>query len=186
MLIYSMGVSADGFVADRDGRFDWNDTSEELFRLHIARVGGLSAYLLGRRLYENMRVWDTDPAMRATELGATFADIWAALPKVVFSRTLHQVEGNARLASAPLPEEIAAALDSAGADVEIGGADLASQAIELDLVDEFRIFRAPVIAGGGTRYLPPVGRSLPLELVETRAFDAVVYERYRRPRTQRG
>jgi len=182
MLIYAMGVSADGFVADRDGNFDWGPLSDELFLFHTERVGSLGGYLLGRRLYETMRVWETDASMRSTEAGAEFADIWTALPKVVFSRSLSEVHGNARIASAPLAEEIAA-LGASGTDIEIGGPDLAAQAVGLDLIDEYRIFRSPVIAGGGTPYLPPVDQPLPLELLDTRTFDAVVYERYRRNRT---
>src|SRR5256885_12677962 len=105
MLIFSMGVSVDGFIADRDGRFDWTVPSEEQFRFHLAQVGDLGGYLCGRRLYETMLGWETDPAMRATDLGAAFADVWCALPKVVFSRTLDRVQGNARLAEASVGEE---------------------------------------------------------------------------------
>jgi hypothetical protein len=83
-----------------------------------------------------MLVWETDPAMRDTELGAAFADVWCALPKVVFSRTLDSVQGNARLAEASVAEEAAAALDATDKDVSIGGAGLAAAAIELGLVDE--------------------------------------------------
>ncbi len=110
MLIYSMGVSVDGFIADRNGGFGWTDPSEEQFRFHIAQVRELGAYLCGRRLYETMLVWDTDPALRADEPGAAFADAWCPLPKVVFSHMLERVEGNARLAEAPLAEEVGAAL----------------------------------------------------------------------------
>src|SRR3712207_9032401 len=91
-----------------------------------------------------MLVWETDPSFRESELEAAFADIWSALPKVVFSRTLDSVQGNARLAEASLADEAAAALDASGKDVEIGGAGLAAAAIELDLVHEFRIFRYPI------------------------------------------
>jgi dihydrofolate reductase len=121
--------------------------------------------------------------MRATELGAAFADVWSALPKVVFSRTLDTVEGNARLATSSVAEEAAAAIASTDRDVEIGGAGLAAAAIGLGLVDELRIFRVPVVVGGGTPYLPAVAEDIALELVETTAFDSrVVYERYRRVR----
>src|SRR4051794_9899413 len=112
MLIYSMGVSADGFITDREGGFGWSTPSEELFRFHFAQVGELGGYLLGRRLYETMLVWETDPSMRDDELRAMFADIWCALPKVVFSRTLHSVQGNARLAEGSVAEEAAVALDA--------------------------------------------------------------------------
>jgi dihydrofolate reductase len=126
-----------------------------------------------------MLVWETDPSLRGDELGAAFADAWCALPKVVFSRTLASVEGNARLAKAPVADEITAALDSTDKDVEIGGAGLAAQAIELGLVDELRMFRNPVVVGGGTPFLPPITEDLPLELIETRTFGSrVIYERY--------
>ena len=181
MLIYSMGVSVDGFIADREGGFDWGAPSDELFRFHLARVGELGGYLLGRRLYETMLVWETDPSRRDNELGAAFADVWCAIPKVVFSRTLDSVQGNARLAEAPLAEEVAAALDATDKDLEIGGAGLAAVAIELGLVDELRMFRYPVVVGGGTPYLPPVTEDVRLDLIETRTFNSrVIYERYRR------
>ena len=184
MLIYSMGgVSVDGFIADRDGAFDWGAPSEDLFSFHIARVGELGGYLLGRRLYESMLVWETDPSMRATEARAAFADIWCALPKVVFSRTLDRVQGNARLAEGSVAEEVAAAVGATDKPVSIGGADLAAQAVELDLLDELRIFRYPVVVGGGTPYLPPVAEHVPLDLIESRTFESrVIYERYRRVR----
>src|SRR4051795_13401912 len=182
MLIYSMGVSVDGFVADREGAFAWTVPSEELFGFHLAQVRELGGYLLGRRLYETMLVWETDPSLREDELGAAFADVWNAIPKVVFSRTRDSVQGNARLAEASLAEEIAAVLDATDKDVEIGGAGLAAQAIELGLVDELRMFRNPVVLGGGTPFLPPVTDDIPLELVQPRTFGPPgSFERSRAP-----
>ena len=105
--------------------------------------------------------------------------MWCAIPKVVFSRTLDSVQGNARLAEASVAEEAAAALDATDKDVSTGGAGLAAAAIELGLVDELRVFRNPVVVGGGTPFLPPVAQDVPLELAETRTFDSrVLYERY--------
>jgi dihydrofolate reductase len=183
MLIYSMGVSVDGFIADREGVFGWTVPSEEQFRFHIEQTRELGVHLCGRRLYETMLVWETDPSMRDNELDATFADVWCAIPKVVFSRTLDRVQGNARLAEASVAEEAAAALDATDKDVSIGGAGLAAAAIELGLVDELRMFRNPVVVGGGTPFLPPVIEELRLDLVETRTFGSrVVYERYGRSR----
>src|SRR3982750_647015 len=128
-------------------------------------------------------VWETDPSLRANELGAAFAEVWCALPKVVFSRTLDSVEGNAWLAEASLAEEAAAALDATDMDVSIGGAGLAAAAIELGLFDELRIFRNPVVVGGGTPFLPPVTQDVRLDLIETRTFGPrVIYERYGRAR----
>ena len=185
MLIYWMGVSVDGFIADREGAFGWGAPSEEQFRFHIAQARALGGHLCGRRLYETMLVWETDPSLREDELGAAFADVWCAIPKVVFSRTLDSVQGNARLAEASLAEEIAAALDATDKDVSIGGAGLAAQAIELGLVDELHMFRYPVVVGGGTPFLPPVTEDVPLELIETRTFGSrVIYERYGRARDE--
>ena len=185
MLIYSMSVSVDGFIADREGAFGWTAPDEELFRFHLAEVRKLGGFLIGRRLYETMLVWETDPSLRDNELGAAFADVWYAIPKVVFSRTLDSVQGNARLAEAPLAEEVAAALDATDKDVEIGGAGLGAQAIELGLVDELRMFRNPVVVGGGTPFLPPVTADIALELIETRTFGSrVIYERYGRARDE--
>jgi dihydrofolate reductase len=185
MLIYSMGVSVDGFIADREGAFGWSVPSDEQFRFHIAQVRELGVHLLGRRLYETMLVWDTDPSLRGDELRAAFADVWCALPKVVFSRTLDSVHGNARLAEASVAEEVDAAIAATDKDVAIGGAGLAAAAIELGRVDELRIFRNPVVVGGGTPFLPPVAEDVRLNLVETRTFGSrVIYERYRRARDE--
>jgi dihydrofolate reductase len=176
-----MSVSVDGFIADREGAFDWGAPSDDLFAFHLEQVSGLDGYLLGRRLYETMRVWETDPSLQTDEMRAAFADVWCALPKIVFSRTLDGVEGNARLAEGSLADEVAAAADR---DVSIGGAGLAASAIELDLVDELRMFRHPVVVGGGTPFLPPITAERTLDLVETRTFGSrVIFERYRRQRT---
>jgi dihydrofolate reductase len=185
MLIYSMGISVDGFIADREGGFGWTVPNEEQFRFHVTQTRELGGFLLGRRLYETMLVWETDPSMRDSELDAEFADAWSAIPKVVFSRTLDSVQGNARLAEASLAEEAAAALDATDKDVAIGGAGLAATAIEFGLVDELRIFRNPVVVGGGTPFLPPVTEDVPLDLIETRTFGSrVIYERYGRARDE--
>jgi len=182
-----MSVSVDGFIADREGAFGWSVPDEEQFRFHTEQVRELGGFLCGRRLYETMVVWETDPSLRDDEAGAAFADAWCAIPKVVFSRTLDSVEGNARLAEAPVAEEAAAALDATDKDVEIGGAGLAAGAIELGLVDELRIFRNPIVVGGGTPFLPPVAEHVELDMIETRTFGSrVIYERYARARQRFG
>lgn len=181
MLIYSMNVSVDGFISDRAGEFGWTDPTEEQFRFHTDQIRELGVYLIGRRLYEAMVVWETDPSLRSTELEAAFADAWCALPKVVFSRTLDSVQGNARLAEKSVEQEVATALAATTKDVSIGGAGLAVTAIELGLVDELRMFRHPIVVGGGTPFLPPVTEDIGLVLLETRIFGSrVIYERYAR------
>ena len=147
-------------------------------REYVSSAGIYSAAGSTRRCW-----WETDPSLRENEARSAFADVWCAIPKVVFSRTLDGVQGNARLAEASLAEEAAAALDATDKDVAIGGAGLAAAAVELGLVDELRMFRYPVVVGGGTPFLPPVTEDVPLDLVETRTFGSrVIYERYRRVR----
>jgi len=181
VLVYSMGVSLDGFIADRDGAIDWSVPSDDQFRFHIEEVSRLGGCLLGRRLYETMLPWETDASMRDTEANATFADVWSAIPKVVFSHTLDSVEGNARLATASVAEEVAAAVEATVKDVEIGGAGLAAAALQLGLVDEVRMFRSPIVLGGGTPFFPSVAEPVRFELLDTRTFSSrVVFERYRR------
>src|SRR5205085_6129955 len=123
------------------------------------------------------------PTRRATRPPPAFADVSGAPPQVALSRTRDRAQGTARLAEGSVAEEVAAALAATDKDVEIGGAGLAATAIELGLVDELRIFRHPIIVGGGTPFLPPVTEDVPLELIETRTFGSrVIYERYRRVR----
>jgi dihydrofolate reductase len=181
-LIYSMGVSLDGFIAGPDGEIDWSPPDEERHRFHNEQVRELGAYLCGRRLYEEMLYWETadqDPAAGETEL--EFARIWKKLPKIVFSSTLEKVEGNARLATEGLADEVAKLKEQPGKDLAVGGAGLASSCIELGLVDDYRPFVSPVVLGAGTPYFPALEDRIDLELVETRTFASrVVYLRYRR------
>lgn len=177
-----MTVSVDGFVADSRGDIGFSTPSDEVFTAHHDEVAALGAYLLGRRLYEMMLVWETDPSFRETPAHAAFADVWSALPKVVFSRTLTTVSGNARLATGSVAQEVEAALAATDGDVSIGGPDLAGQAFGLGLLDELRLFRAPAVVGSGTPYLPRVDTTVAFDLVEARPFDnGIVLERYRRP-----
>ena len=159
-----MSVSVDGFITDRAALFGWTAPDEEQFRFRTAQIRELGGYLCGRRLYETMLPWETDPSLRDNEPGAAFADIWCAIPKIVFGRTLDSVEGNARLAEASVADEVAAALDATDKEVSIGGAGLAAAAIGLGLVDELRMFRNPVVVGGGTPFLPPVTEDVRLDL----------------------
>lgn len=177
-VIYEMNVSADGYIVGPDGSFAWSVPDEELHWFHNEQVRGLGGHLLGRRLYETMIYWETadDPS----EVSRDFAEIWRALPKVVFSRTLDAVEGtNTTLAHGDLRTELTAVQESVDGDVAVGGAGLAAEAIRMGLIDEYRLYIHPVAVGGGIPFFPRDHR-VDLELVETRAFSSrVVYLRYR-------
>jgi dihydrofolate reductase len=181
-LIYSMGVSLDGFIAGPDGAIDWSAPDEELHRFHNQQTRELGAHLCGRRLYEVMAYWETadeNPSLPEHEL--EFARIWKDTPKIVFSKTLEKVEGNARLVRDGVVEEVAKLKEQPGKDLAVGGAGLASTFIKLGLIDEYGLFVSPVVLGGGTPYFPALDERVNLELVETRTFGSrVVYVRYRR------
>jgi dihydrofolate reductase len=181
-VIYAMGVSLDGYVAGPHGEIDWSAPDEELHRFHNAQTRELGAHLVGRRLYEAMVPWETDPALAASgDAEREFAEIWKALPKIVFSTTLDRVEGNARLATADPAEELARLRADSGKDVAVGGAGLAATLARLGLIDDYRVFVSPVVLGGGTPFFPALDERIQLELVETRTFGSrVVYARYRR------
>ncbi|MFL5710302.1 MAG: dihydrofolate reductase family protein [Chloroflexota bacterium] len=181
-VTYSMGMSVDGYIVGPDGRFDWTAPEPEVFRFWIDEIRDVDVHLMGRRLYETMLYWETageDRALDDDELEWTA--LWNPLPKVVFSTTLSTVQGNARLGSGGLAEEIERLRAEPGdGQIAIGGATLAHQAAALDLIDEYRAIVHPVLVGGGLSYFPRAERRVDLELVETRLFSSkFVYVRYR-------
>ena len=181
-VTYSMNVSLDGYIVGPDGSFDWTAPDQEVFRAHIDEIREVGVHLMGRRLYETMLYWETadqNPSLDYSTL--EFAAIWRALPKVVFSTTLSAVQGNARLASGGLEEEIERLrAEAAEGDIAIGGATLATEAAALGLIDEYRIRVLPVLVGGGRPFFPQREDRVNLELIESRTLNSrVVYLRYR-------
>ena len=181
-VIYSMGVSLDGYIVGPDGGFEWTAPDPELFRFVTDETRELAAYVMGRRLYETMLYWETadqDPSLDDDALA--WAAIWKPLPKVVFSTTLSAVEGNARLARGSLAEEIERLrAEPADGEIAIGGATLAGEAARLGLIDEYRPRVYPVLVGGGIPFYPHSGHQVNLELVGSRSFGSqTVCFRYR-------
>ena len=182
-LIYSMMVSLDGFVETTNRKIDWAIVDEELHTFANEQAREEGAFLYGRRMYELMAgIWptaDADPS--APSYVAEFARIWRDLPKVVFSTTLDRVEWNSRLVRDNIAEEITRLKAQPGKELSVGGATLASAAIRLGLVDEFRPIVHPVVLGGGTPFFPALDNPINLRLLETRRFGSgVVYLRYER------
>ena len=181
-VIYSMGVSLDGYIVGPDGEIAAPAPDEELWRVVLDEIRAVDVHLMGRRLYETMLYWETadeDPSLGADE--REWTALWKPIPKVVFSRTLSEVEGNARLATGGLADEIARLRAEPGDGViAIGGATLAAEAAALDLIDEYRARVYPVLVGGGIPFFPRAERRVDLELVESRTFgSAVLYQRHR-------
>ena len=181
-VIYSMGVSLDGYIVGPDGDITAPPPGEEVWRLVTDEIREVGVHLMGRRLYETMLYWETadqDPSLDDSEI--EWAALWKPLPKVVFSTTLSAVQGTARLTSGGLAEEIERLRAEPGdGDIAIGGATLAAEAAALGLIDEYRARVYPVLVGGGIPYFPQRERRVDLELIETRTFSSsVVYLRYR-------
>ncbi len=180
-LIYSAISSLDGYIEDREGNFDWAAPDEEVHRFinHLERPAG--TYLYGRRMYETMMVWETDPNLAAeSPLLRDFAEMWQAANKIVYSRTLVTISTRqTQLERTFDPEAIRLLKASTEQDILIGGPGLAAHAFRAGLVDECQLFLTPVIVGGGKPSLPG-GVRLKLELLEERRFaSGVVFLRYR-------
>jgi dihydrofolate reductase len=181
-VTYSMSMSLDGYIVGPDGDFDWPGLSEEVFRLSIDEIKTVGVHLMGRRLYETMLYWETpEQQENFDDIEREWASLWNPLPKIVFSRTLTEVEGSSRLASGSLVEEIERLRAEPGeGDIAIGGANLAVEAAKHGLIDEYLIRIFPVLTGGGDPFFARDERFVNLELVETRTFDTgVVFVRYR-------
>ena len=179
-LIYLFNVSLDGYIADEDGKLDWAAPDEEYFTFVNDLERPVGTYLYGRRLYELMAVWETDPAAAAQSPAAReFAQIWQAADKVVYSRTLQAAATTrTRIQRDFDPGAVRHRKAAAGRDVTVGGSTLGAHAITAGLVDEYHLFVWPVVLGGGTRFLPDRVR-LQLELLDERRFgNGAVYPRY--------
>jgi dihydrofolate reductase len=164
-VIYSMSVSLDGYIVGPDGSFDWTTPHEEVFRFVTDQTRELAVHVMGRRLYETMLYWETADQNPSLDFDTReWASVWKPLPKVVFSTRLVAVEGNARLASGSLVEEIERLRAEPGdGDIGLGGATLAGEAAQLGLIDEFRPIVYPVLVGGGIPFYPlQRGRRRPL------------------------
>jgi dihydrofolate reductase len=179
-LIYSAIASADGYVEDAAGSFDWAAPDEELHRFVNDLGRPVGTYLYGRRMYETMLYWETAHTVPGQpSFVAEFTNLWQAAEKVVFSKSLRSVSSAKTQLERTFDVEVIRQLKSAAnRDMTVGGAELAGQAIHAGLVDELHLFLVPVIVGGGKRALPD-GARLDLQLLETQRFaSGAVYLRY--------
>lgn len=177
-LIYAAIASLDGYVEDEQGRFDWVTPDEEVHAFVNDLERPIGTYLYGRRMYETMVSWETD--QDDAPVARDYAEMWRATEKVVYSRTLPAVSSaRTRIERGFDPDAIRLLKETSPADISIGGAALAGEAIAAGLVDECHLFLGPVLVGGGKRALP-AGVRTDLELLDERRFrSGFVYLRYR-------
>ena len=180
-LIYSGITSLDGYVADADGNFEWSVPDEEVHTFVNDLERPVGTYLYGRRMYEVMVSWETAHTVAdQPPFMQDYAEIWQAADKIVYSKTLQTVSSSrTRIERDFDPEAVRQMKASAGRDITVGGPDLAAQALKAGLVDEFHLFVAPIVVGGGKQFRPDAV-SLKLELLDERRFgNGVVHLRYR-------
>jgi dihydrofolate reductase len=180
-LVYSAIASLDAYLEDETGAFDWAAPDEEVHSFVNDLLRPVGTYLYGRRMYETMAPWETEPALaEGSAVTRDFADLWQAADKIVYSTTLETAAtSRTRIERAFDPEAVRRMKASSAQDLGIGGPGLAAHAFEAGLVDELQLFLAPVVVGGGKRALP-TKRRLDLELVEERRFaSGFVYLRAR-------
>jgi dihydrofolate reductase len=180
-LVYASNVSLDGCTEDERGALDWAPPDDDVFVFITGLMRSAGTYLYGRRMYETLAVWETDPALAArTELTADYARAWQAADKVVYSTTLDAPStANTRLERRFDPDEVTELKAAAGGDLLVGGPHLAAQALRAGLVDELVLFVWPVVLGGRNPALPTDTR-VDLELVDEHRFgNGVVHLRYR-------
>ncbi|GIK37911.1 MAG: deaminase [Chloroflexota bacterium] len=180
-LIYSAISSLDGYIEDRHGQFDWAAPDEEVHRFINDLERSAGTHLYGRRMYETLMVWETDPNLAAeSPLLRDFAEIWQVANKIVYSKTLETVSTRkTQLERSFDPEAIRQLKQTVEQDILIGGPELAAHAFRSGLIDEWHLFLIPIIVGGGKQALPDNVR-LELELLDERRFGSgVVFLRYR-------
>jgi dihydrofolate reductase len=179
-LIYSANTSLDGYVADQEGKFAWSEPDDEVHAFINDLERPVGTYLYGRRMYEVMVAWESMDLADQPPYLRDFAEIWRAADKIVYSKTLEDVSSaRTRIERDFDSEAVRQMKASRKRDLSVGGSDLAAHAIRAGLVDEWHLFLAPVIVGGGTRSLPDDVR-LNLELLDERRFgNGMAYLRYR-------
>lgn len=180
-LIYTAIASLDGYIEDQTGKFDWAVPSDEAHAFINDRERPVGTYLYGRRMYETMVGWETDPSL--AELSPTardFAQIWQSADKIVYSKTLESAAtGRTRIEREFDHQAIREMKDVSANDLAIGGPNLAAHAFRAGLVDECHLYLVPILVGGGKPALPS-GVRIRLELVDKRRFgDGMVYLQYR-------
>ena len=180
-LIYTAIASLDGYVNDDSGNFDWAAPDEEVHAFVNDLERPIGTYLYGRKLYETMVAWESMDLDKQPSVIRDYAEIWRAADKVVFSKTLEKpASERTRIERVFDPVSIEGMKEESARDLSIGGPHLAAEAIRAGLVDEYRLFLAPVVIGGGTASLPDDVR-LDLELIDERRFGSgVVHLHYRR------
>jgi dihydrofolate reductase len=170
-VILQMGMSLDGLVARAGGygAAGWGTPPEDaaLKRRKLDLIREASAHLMGRNTYEEMAgFWPTSED--------EYAEPMNTIPKVVFSRTLEQVDWpETHIARGDLGEEIARLKrESPGNLIAWGGAAFAQSLSRLGLIDEYRLVLHPVALGDGLPLFRGLTSPLGFDLLEAQTYES--------------
>lgn len=177
-LIYLMTTSLDGYAADKDGNFNWAMPTEEVHLFVNDQLRNVGTILMGRKLYETMKVWDDIPTEGTggpmdgpSPAMNDYAKIWRDANRIVYSTTMAEVKiVNATIERSFDPGIIQKLVAESDKDFDIGGPHLAGQAIKANIVDEYHQIIVPVVIGDGNPWLPK-GAKNKLKLVDERKFE---------------
>jgi dihydrofolate reductase len=187
-LIYLFTTSIDGFVADKNGHFEWARPTEEVHAFVNNTLRNVGTVLMGRNLYETMKIWDeiptegtSGPMDGPSKAMNDFAKIWRNSKKIVYSTTLSEVTiANAKIERSLDPDALQKLVADSDKDFDIGGPHLAAAAIKAGIVDEYHQIIAPVMIGSGNFWLPKDVKNK-LKLVDLRKFEnGFVHLQYRK------
>lgn len=179
-LIFIANVSLDGFTTDKDGDYNWTEPNDAVFKFITDLIQPMHTHLYGRRMYETMMVWETDPRFaEESPLMHDFAEVWQSANKIVFSRTLEKTSTQeTQLEHTFDPDAIQQLKATSDHDIHIGGPELAGHAFRAGLIDEIHLFLIPIVVGAGKSALPD-DMKIRLGLLEERRFsNGTVYLRY--------
>jgi len=175
-VILSNEVTLDGFFAGPNGELDWQIVDEESHQYTIDLLSNVDALLFGRVTYQLMAdYWPAAATNPSTSKGdLEIADKMNNLPKIVFSKTLRQVEwNNSRLVKDNIAQEISKMKQQPGKDMVIfGSGSIVSPLMQLGLIDEYRIIVNPVVLGNGNPLFKGINDKQTLKLLKTRVFDS--------------
>jgi len=179
-LRYFTMMSLDGFIEDANGRFEWAEPDETVHAFVNDLMRDVETLLYGRRMYEVMATWETEPGLAEEPVGRDFAELWIGADKIVYSTTLEEPwTARTRLERTFDADAARAVVEAANGGIGIGGPALAEHAFAAGLVDEVQVVVAPVLVGSGKPGFPPTVHEQ-LELVDERRFESgMVFAHFR-------
>ena len=168
-LTIHMAASLDGFIARKDGRVDWMETSDEFSggetldpEFVESFLKTIDCYVMGSRTYETALSFD------AKGLGWAYGD----KPTFVLTRReLPRTRDTVEFYSGDLTQFVNGRLRPTFRNIWfVGGGVVSGECLRLGLADEVRYSILPILVGDGIRFFEKLDRDIPLHLAEVKAY----------------